>query len=145
MKLLGLALIVLGFVSTSHALTLKEKKQLADWQTELETGDAATQFKTKCGYAMPVTLDEKFVTPFMETDMTASGSCDQAMGSMATMCEDATSKASINKQVKKLNCKFASKGPAAFKLVGTTLEFTFSSESSNLDSQTKTFLENNLR
>ncbi len=143
--------LVLTLVTTSaFALTLKEKKQLADWQEGLANPNSsdfyAGTFKTRCGYDLPVKIDEKMVTPFMEKGYSLAAYCDAPRSQMSSMCEsDKMYKEAISKKVKAVSCKFSSKPEdLSFKLAGTTLEVTMGLETANIESKTKEWLENNL-
>lgn len=142
-------IVLLALISTSvSALTLKEKKQLADWQTGLDAVDSSEyyrgHFKTKCGYDMPLKLDEKFVTPFMEANTSAAAYCDAARSSMSSMCDDKMSKEAISKKIKSISCKLGKPEEASLKIAGSTLEFTVGLGAANLDQKVREFLENNL-
>ena len=131
--------------TTASALTLKEKKQWAEWQEELTSDSSYSKtFKEKCGYDLPVKMEEKFVTPFMEANTSATAYCDAARSAMSSMCADKTSKEEITKKVKSVSCKLGKAEEASFKLNGTNLEFTVGLGASNLEDKTKSWLENNL-
>lgn len=145
MKKFAVALALV--VSTSaFALTLKEKKQYADWQAYLtsESDSYVKWFKDKCGYDMPVKMGEEFVTPFMAANSNAASYCDSVRSKMSSMCEDKLSKEAISKKIKSVTCKLGKEGQADFKLNGTTLEFTVGLNASNLEDKAKEWLENNL-
>ena len=143
MKKLFVLVLALSFATPAFALTLKEKKQVQAWNDYLkdESQSYVKSFKDKCGYDLPVTMEEKFATPFMEANTNAASYCDSPRSAMSGMCEDATSKDSIAKQVKKVDCKLGEKGKVNIKLTGTTLTFTVGVEAANLDDAVKTFLE----
>ena len=140
--------IVLALVISAQAsaLTLKERKQFADWQEYLksESSSYIKTFKDKCGYDMPVTMEDKFVTPFMEANTSAPSYCDSPRSVMASMCDDKLSKEAISKKIKAVTCKLGKAEEASFKLNGSTLEFTVGLGASNLDDKAKAWLENNL-
>lgn len=134
-------------VSTSaFALTLKEKKQFAEWQDYLksESSSYVKWTKDKCGYDIPVKMDEAFTTPFMEANTNAASYCDSARDAIQYMCEDKTSKEAITAKIKSIHCKLGKKEEASYKLNGTTLEFTVGLGAPNLRDKTKEWLENNL-
>ena len=140
-------LISLALVSTSaFALTLKEKKQLEAWNTSLEDASESSSqaFQTKCGYKLPVKLDEKMVTPFMEGSANAGKYCDSVRSSIATMCEDKTSKEAVVKKVKSVFCRLGKGEELMYKFNGTTVEVTMGIGAANIDAKTKEWLENNL-
>ena len=146
-RTLGLMLI-LCFSTSAFALTLKEKKQFMKWQDQLAKEDeygGAETFKKKCGVEIPASLDEHMVTPFMEKNASLSSYCGSARKAMAGMCSDATSKESILKQVKKIDCKGGKEGELNIKLSGSTLVLTFGTGAANMDEKVKEFLENNLK
>lgn len=143
------AILVLAISSTSFALTLKEKKKFEEWNEYLKNPSSSyiKTFKDKCGYDLPVTMEEAFVTPFMTGNSNAASYCDTPRSVMSSMCEDATSKKAITDAIKKVTCKYTSKkGVLDFKIdkKSKTLEMTVAIDASNLDEKTKTFLENNL-
>lgn len=144
MKLLAIAL-TFAVTTSTFALTLKEKKQFADWQDYLK-GDSsyAKTVKEKCGYDMPVKMEESFTTPFMTENANAASYCDSAREAIGYMCQDKMSKDAISKKVKSISCKLGKKEEVAFKLNGTTLEFTVGYGAANLSDKTKEWLENNL-
>ena len=147
MKRLIVLFLMLGFCSTSSALTLKEKKQFEDWKkyTTDESQSYVKTVKNKCGINIPLTLDEKMVTPFMEVNANAASYCDSMRSAISSMCDDATSKASIVKQVKSATCKNGPKEKVSLKLVSKNLEMTVGPGAANLDDAVKAFLENNLK
>ncbi len=140
--------IVLSLVLSFQvsALTLKEKKQFAEWQDYMKSDSSSyiKTFKDKCGYDMPVTIDEKFVTPFMEANTSAPAYCDTPRSVMSSMCDDKLSKEAISKKIKAVTCKLGKGEEASYKFNGSTLEFTVGLGASNLDDKTKAWLENNL-
>lgn len=140
-------IVALVLVSTSvSALTLKEKKQLNDWNDYLksESDSYVKSFKDKCGYDLKVTMEDKFTTPFMMANTNAASYCDSPRSAMSRMCEDKTSKEAISGKIKAVNCKLGKDGETAFKLNGSTLEFTVGLNAANLDDKSKEWLENNL-
>ena len=144
-----LAIMALVLVSSSaFSLTLAEKKQWASWQTDL-TGDSgyASTFKTKCGYDLPVTMEEKFLAPFMEANTSAPAYCDSARSAMSSMCEaDKLNKEAITAGVKKVECKLGEKDKVSFNLDKKTkvLTMTVGLGAANLDDEAKKFLDKNL-
>ncbi|HWU44778.1 MAG TPA: hypothetical protein VN132_15105 [Bdellovibrio sp.] len=142
------AILALAICSTAGA-GLKETKQLKEWNDYLKdpSKSYSQTFKDKCGYNMDVTLDEKFVTPFLADNSNAASFCDTPRSVMAGMCADATSKQAITKDVKKIACKYSSeKAKLEFKLDKKTkvLEMTVGVGAANIDTVAKTYLENNL-
>lgn len=132
------------FSFSAFSLTLIERKKQAEWQEEIKTGGYSTTFKSKCGYDMPLTMEEKFVTPFMAANTSAPSYCDSTRSAMSSMCDDKLSKEAITQKIKKVECKLGAKGQKDLKLNGTTLVFTVGLDASNLDDAVKTFLEHNL-
>ena len=120
------ALVIFAIAGSAQALTLKEKKQFADWQAYLKDGSQSyvKTVKEKCGFEIPVTLDEKFTTPFMEKNANAASYCDTPRSTLSSMCGDATAKNEITKKVKKITCKLGKPDEATFKFSGTELVFT---------------------
>jgi hypothetical protein len=147
MKAFGLFVLALAFASSASALNLKEKKQFNDWQAYLK--DPAQSYvgtvKTKCGYEIPVTIDEKFTTPFMADNANAASYCDATRSTISGMCDDATAKPMIVKTKKKIDSYYVKKYEATLALKGGTLTFTVGLGASNLDEKVKTYLENNLQ
>lgn len=143
-KYLAIALLLVAG-SFSQALTLKEKKELAEAQTRIAGDEGhASQFKKNCGFSMPVTIDEKLATPLM-ANSTSFMICAQPVEAMASMCGDATSKEAIKAKVKKVTCKFGgSDGKAEFKLVGGDLQVSITGKPPYIIPLAKEFLENNL-
>lgn len=138
---------MMAISSTASALTLKERKQYKEWQEYLvDTSSSYVKtVKDKCGYDIPVTMEDKFTTPFMAASANAASYCDEARSRISSMCEDATSKEAIKAKIKKIHCTLAPKEEeASFKLAGGTLTFTFGVKASNLGDKVKDFLENNL-
>jgi len=60
------------------------------------------------------------------------------------MCSDATNKASIAKNVKKMSCVLGAKGEASFALKGGVLTFKVAPGSGNIEEKAKKYLEENL-
>ncbi len=147
MKSFALFVIVLAFASSASALNLKEKKQFGEWQAYLK--DPAQSYigkvKEKCGFAPTVTIEEKFVTPFMTENANAASYCDAALSTISNMCDDATAKPMIVKSIKKIDCKMGKADEVAFALKGGTLTFTYGIKGSNLNDKAKEYLENNLQ
>ncbi len=140
-------IVLLVLVSTSvSALTLKEKKQWVEWQDYMTNKDSSYigTFKEKCGYDLPVKMEEKFVTPFMEANTSAPSYCDSPRSTMSSMCADKTSKDAIAGKIKAVECKLGKPEEVSFKFNGSTLVFTVGLGASNLDDKIKTWLENNL-
>lgn len=132
--------------TTSMALTLKEQKKMKEAK-DYVAGDDSYKDETvkKCGYDIPLTIEAKMVTPFMEGNYSLPSYCDSPRGTISGMCEDETSKTAIKKAIKKIDCKLGKEGEVAFKLNGGTLTFTVGVNSSNLEQKTKEWLENNLK
>jgi hypothetical protein len=133
--------------ATASALTLKEQKQYKAWQAYLvdPSQSYVKTVKDKCGYDIPLTMEEKFVTPFMAENTHAASYCDSTRSAISGMCEDETSKAAIKRNIKKIECKLGAKEKAEFKLNAGTLTFTVGIGASNLDDKVKEYLENNLK
>lgn len=146
MKMFLSIISVFSISLSAQALTLAEKKQIAKWKEDIgsSTEYSSEQFKKKCGYDMPVSLDEKMVTPFMADNSSLPAFCDSPRSVMASMCDDAISKTEITKKVKKVTCLLGKKGEISYKLNGTELVYTVGLGASNLDEAAKKFLENNL-
>ncbi len=146
MKTMMMAFIAIAIAGSAQALTLKEKKQLADWKTYLTSADQSyvKSVKDKCGIDIPVSIEEKFTTTFMAENANAASYCDTPRSTLSSMCDDATSKAEIVKKVKKITCKLGKAEEATFKLSGTELIFTVGVKASNLDEKAKEFFEKNL-
>ena len=139
---------ILCATATASALNLKETKTFNEWKENLskntKEGYYAEVIK-KCGFEIKTELDEKIVTPFMAENTSGWSFCDAPLSTISGMCEDATSKAMIKKNINKLVCKLGKKEEASFKMAGGTLTFTFGLGASNLNDKTKEFLENNLK
>jgi hypothetical protein len=144
----AIALIsIITSISTASALSLKEKKQLQAWQSYLqdESSSYAKTVKDKCGYEIPVAIEEKFITPFMAENANAASYCDETRSQISSMCEDSTTKEAIKSKIKKIQCVLAKKeDEASLKLSGGTLVFSVGAKASNLGDKVKEFLENNL-
>jgi hypothetical protein len=132
---------------TATALTLKEQKQFKAWQDYLKDPDQSyvKSVKDKCGYDIPLSMGQEFVTPFMKDNASAPSYCDSTRGTISGMCEDETSKTAIKKNIKKIECKLGKEKETAFKLANGTFTFTVGVNASNLDSKIKEWLENNLK
>ena len=132
--------------SSAFAMNLAEKKQFAEWQAYLTDASQShvETAKKNCGYDIPVTIEDKFTTPFMAANTSAASYCDSARSTISDMCQDAMSKAEITKKIKKITCKLGKAEEATFKLNGTELVFTVGLGASNLEQKTKKFLESNL-
>ena len=143
-----LVTVLIAVGSFANALTLKERKTLTEWKTYLTdpAADGNTKyFKDKCGYDLPVTIDEKTVTPFMAANASAPSYCDEARGTMGKMCDDdKENKKAISDKIKKVSCHLGKEGEYTLKLNGTELVVTMGVNSSNLPEKIKEFLENNL-
>ncbi|MES2525672.1 MAG: hypothetical protein V4598_01240 [Bdellovibrionota bacterium] len=140
-------IVLLALVTTTaSALTLKEKKQFAEWQEYLtsESSSYVKWTKDKCGYDIPVKMEEAFVTPFMTENTNAASYCDSAREAIQSMCEDKMSKDAISKKIKSISCKLGKKEEIAYKINGSVLEFTVGIGAANLKDKTKEWLENNL-
>jgi len=137
----ALSLLVLAtFAFGAQALSLKEKKQMADWNKELtgEDGHMAT-VKKNCGTNIPVKLDENVITPFMSADTSAAAYCDEVVSTVATLCEDATTKEELVKKIKSISCV---RGTSSnFKMNGTTLVFEMAPGTANLSEKAKKYIE----
>ena len=147
LSILSLVLVVGGFSSAVQALTLAEKKKLADWNEAISGSDSyAGWFERDCGYKLPVTLDESLVTPFMEENTSAYAYCDEVVSSMQSMCAaEAIYKEAIAGAVKALNCTYEAGDEPQFSISEDgTLNFKTAPGQGNLGSKTKEYLENNL-
>jgi hypothetical protein len=132
--------------SSSFALTIKEKKQLADWNAQL-TDSENTMTKLivdKCGIKVPVKLDEKFATAFMEANASAAGYCESVRTSIANMCDDKIAKDAIAKKLKSIDCKAGKPEETSFKWNGGALQVTLGLNAANIEDKTKNWIENNL-
>ena len=147
MRILILLSLVLGFSFSAQALTLKEKQKLEYYKKQLTdpSGDNYLKtFKEKCGYDLPVTFDEKMITPFLAENTSVSAYCDAPRSSLSGMCDDATAKDAIKGKIKKVSCKLGKKEEKAIKLVNGDLQFTVGLGAGNLDEFIRTWAENNL-
>lgn len=142
------AVVAVAFTTSAHALTLKEKKEWAKVQEDLKnpSHSASGHVKEKCGYELPVKIDEAMLTPFLTAGKSLVGFCDAPRSKIASMCDDKTTKEAVSKQVKSISCHLAKKSDdVILKMSGTTLDVTLGTESSNLEDKVKEFLENNLK
>jgi hypothetical protein len=147
MKRIILFSALLAIAFTAHALTLKEKQQLATWQESLnKPGEGYGQlFKDKCGYDLPISIDEKMTTPFIAARANAASYCDSVREAIADMCSDNIAKDAIKSKVKKLSCTSGAKDDDAnLKLNNGTLTFAVGHNASNIGDKVKKFLEDNL-
>lgn len=137
----AMSLLVLAtFAFGAQALSLKEKKQMGDWNKEITGEDGySAKVKANCGTAIPVKLEENVAGPFMAENTSASSYCNSVPSTIATMCEDATSKAEIVKKIKAVTCKLGKEGKLSMS--GTTVVFEMKPGMANLDEKVKTFLE----
>jgi hypothetical protein len=144
MKNLALvALLSLGPSVAIAEMSLKDTKQMEEWNKHLQ--DGIESHKSHCGYAITAKLDPGFVkTKFVEERTSAGAYCAAALEGVGNLCDDATSKPVVAKKVKKLTCKPGPDGSASFKLAGGELQFTFGLNASNLPDQTKKYLEEHL-
>lgn len=148
MKFFVKSMVVLSAFAASSAFaqTIAEKKQMAKWNETI--AEDKKHFVEKCGYDIPVTLDPKFVAPFLARNANAGSYCSEALSAMAKICGDADSKATIAKNVKKLDCKLGTQPETdrdpKFTVKGGTLTFEFTWHSANLSDNAVKFLENNL-
>jgi len=136
-------LLIMLIATPALALTLAEKKQYQDWQEDI--AEDAAYFKEKCGYELPVTMNESMVTPFMEQNTSASSYCEGVIQTMASMCEDALSKQAITEKVKSVTCDYK-KGETkgAWSLNEGMLTFSSDVGTPNISEETQKWLENNL-
>jgi hypothetical protein len=147
-KKLNLILTILAIASVSSALNLKQTKTYNQWKEYLSkksTDGFSDEVVKKCGYEIPVDLDEKTVVPFTAENTSAALFCDATLSTIAQMCEDATAKPMIKKSITKISCVLGKKQESSFKLSGGVLTFTFGLGASNLEEKAKDFLENNLQ
>jgi len=133
----------------AQALTLKEKKQFQEWQDYLKNKSSSyvETVKTKCGFELPVTIDEKMTTPFMAANANAASYCDSVRSVISGMCDDATSKTAIKGAVKKVSCVLGKKADdvvLSLDKKSGVITFSVGVSGSNLDEKVKTYLENNL-
>lgn len=147
MKKMLMTAIVLTFALAAGALTLKEKKQVEEWNAYLT--DASKSYvktaKDKCGYDIPVKMDEAMATPFMAANANAASYCDEVRSTISGMCDDKTSKDAIKAKIKSINCHLGKKPTdVEFTIKSGVLDFAVGVNGSNLSEKTKTFLENNL-
>lgn len=137
----AMSLLVLAtFAFGAQALSLKEKKQMGDWNKEITGEDGyAAKVKAACGVAIPVKLEESVAAPFMAENTSASAYCNTIPSTLASMCEDEASKTEIAKKIKAVTC---TKGTESkFSMKGTTLVFEMKPGTGNLDQKVKTYLE----
>lgn len=147
MKKILMTTLVLTFAVTAGALTLKEKKQVEEWKAYLidESKSYAKTAKDKCGYDIPVKLDESMATPFMAANANAASYCDEVRSTISSMCEDKTSKEAIKAKIKSINCHLGQKPTdVVFTIKSGVLDFAIGVNGSNLSDKTRAFLENNL-
>jgi hypothetical protein len=131
------------------ALTLGERNEMQKWRTSFTDGSGdmhVEYFQQRCGYTLPVTLDDSLAAPFMAKHSNAAGYCDAALSEMGGMCEEsAISKEAIATKVKALHCRYSAGDKGSFTLSPEgVLDFSFDVDSSNLEDKTKEFLEKNL-
>lgn len=138
------ASLVISF--SSFSASLKEKKQLTDWTTQLSDPENSQVqvVKDKCGVAVPVKLDEKFVATFLPLNVSAASFCDSVRSGIATLCGDKMSKEAITKKIKGIDCRPGKDEEITFKWNGGVLDVTLGPSAANIEDKTKTWLENNL-
>jgi len=145
MKKLLYFVLLMVLALPAHALSLKEKQQLADWNVYMVEDGYATTFAKNCGYELPVALDENLVPKFMEGNASAAAYCDLAVYRMSQMCTDELSKEAIASKIKKLDCSFEEGSQGDFSISDDgTLIFKYDVGASDLDNKAKEFLENSL-
>jgi hypothetical protein len=137
--------MMIGLVGSAQALTLKEKQKFAEWKTDLSDPKAFPNQRVndKCGKAIPASLDEKMVTPFMAENKSPAGFCLEVVDGVSDMCGDATAKEAVLSKVKKVHCTLG-KDAVEFKLSGSTLEAHLPTNASNISEKVKTFLGDHL-
>jgi hypothetical protein len=129
------------------ALTPKEAEKFKYWQDYLKDPKQSysEKVKTNCGYEIPITIDEKFVTPFMTANTHAASYCDSTRSAIASLCKREAIKPYVVRNIKKIDCKFGKEKEVAFNLNGGTFTFTVGLHTPNLDEKVKEYLENNMK
>ncbi len=153
----GSVLVVLGcFLAvgwSAVAQNLKERKEIERGQKDLDAKLA--DVNKKCGTKLKVTVDTKsFVGKIDSSHNFASphGWCENVLGGISSICDDADGKKSLQAKVGELLCHYDAKatkekcghyGPI-FTLKSKKLNAGYNLETANIDEETKKFLENNL-
>jgi hypothetical protein len=140
--------ILLSFVCFSAiALTPKEAEKFKEWQDYLKDPKQSysERVKTNCGYEIPITIEEKFVTPFMTANTSAPAYCDATRSAIASLCKRDVIKPYVVRNIKKIDCKLGKEKEIGFKLAGGTFTFTVGLHTPNLDEKVKEYLENNMK
>ncbi len=143
MKMILLVVFALAS-SVTVAATLKEQKQMKEWNDSMKS-DVTDPLNKACGTSAAATIDPAMATPFMAENVTVAGSCGDAFAAVRDLCEDETGKASIKKNIRKLECKNGKSDEVTFKLNGGTFSVIMGPKAANLRSKAKTYLENNLK
>ncbi len=145
-----LAIVTFGLSFESQALNIKEKKQLKAWKQYMDDPSQSygKWFKDKCGYDLPVVIDEGLVKPFMAANTSAASYCDSPRSVMQAMCGDKDMKEIVlpefKKKIKKVVCKMSNDKELTLKIEKGALTMMVKPGTSNLDKKVKDFLENNL-
>jgi hypothetical protein len=138
----GLGLVVIamsiGGASIAFAESLAEKKkhkeQVEYLQKELDYTNE------KCGTKITASFDwSKSKLEDMDK-YSAYGYCESALDALESICEDSDGKEAVQKDVKKVVCKFGAKDKRAISLKGGTLEWTMDWEASNNADYIKEYL-----
>ena len=139
--------LAIGLAASANALTLKEKKDFESEKALLMKADSydVTNFKEKCGFHLPITMDEGMVAPFMAANTSMASFCGIPRNKMANMCDDATTKAAIKTKIKSMKCMYnTKKDEVSFAIKGGVLELKVGEKASEFSDKFKDFLENNL-
>lgn len=138
-----------AFSKSKITLTPEQKAKHQSWMDYINNMDAsyAKYPVDMCGYAMPITIGEEMVAPFMEASANAEMYCEEIRTKLSTMCRNAKelknkNKEKITKLVKKISCRLASKeDEVKFKVGGGELTAYLGPRSANLSEELLKFMD----
>ena len=139
-----LMLCSLATADLAFAGAAADQKKAGEWTSSYNQNN--DDFKTRCGFAVAAALDSKafLASEFIAKDVDPGGYCKAVIGGLASKCDDATFKAEVAKQVKKVNCVPGKGTDQKLAISGGTLTYTVAPGASNQDAFIDKWLGDNL-
>ena len=121
--------LCLATAFVAQAESLEEKKKHREQEDQLNEMVKTTN--EKCGTKLSANMDWKSTKKEDLQTNSPSAFCGNALEAIQSLCDEAESKAAVQKQIKKVTCKWVAEGKRSVKLSGGTLSYDIDWNASN--------------
>ncbi len=142
-SLFGLSLLLVSF--SAYSLSDEEKTEAKKWQEELAKRNK--NVAKDCGIEIPTSISQSIVKDFVPKKRNATNFfCEEVLGAVRDLCKNPDSKTVILEKVKKIRCmKGKRAGKLGLRIKKETLFAAFTTETTDIQTKTRTWLQKKLK